>query len=79
MKSTLFAIDGYLSNYQRVSVCDDLITQLRKYFPETKILLLNKYKESFGIEKKGDYYFYYGVGFMVGPTPHEIIDSGKYS
>lgn len=79
MKSTLFAIDGYLSNYQRVSVCDDLITQLRKYFPETKILLLNKYKESFGIEKKVDYYFYYGDGFMVGPTPHEIIDSGKYS
>lgn len=79
MENFLFVIDGFLSNYQRVSVCDELISQLRKFFPEKKILLLNKYNNSFNLETKVDYYFYYGDGFMVGEPPKEIIDDGRYS
>jgi len=79
MSDFLFAIDGYLSNYQRVSVCDELISQLRKHFPNQKILLLNKHNNSFGLESKVDYYFYYGDGFMVGKTPNVIIEDGRYS
>lgn len=79
MSNFMFAIDGYLSNYQRVSACDELIKQLKKFFPDTKILLLNKYKESFGLDKSVDYYFYYSDGFMVGEPPKEIIEDGRYS
>lgn len=79
MNNYLFVIDGYLSNYQRVSVCDELITQLRSSFPDKKIMLLNKFNNSFGLESKVDYYFYYGNGFMVGETPKEIIEDGRYS
>ncbi len=79
MSKFLFVIDGYLSNYQRVSVCDELITQLRNFFPETKILLINKFNNSFGLESKVNYYFYYGDGFMVGPPPQSIIDDRRYT
>lgn len=79
MKDYLFVIDGFLSNYQRVSVCDELITQLRKFFPNKKILLLNKYSNSYGLESKVDYYFYYGDGFMVGQPPNELVENNRYS
>lgn len=78
MGDFIFVIDGYLSNYQRVSVCDELITQLKKTFPNKKILLLNKFNNSFGIESRVDYYFYYGDGFMVGYPPEEIIEDKRY-
>lgn len=78
MSNFLFVIDGYLSNYQRVSVCDELITQLKNSFPDKKILLLNKFNNSFGLESKVDYYFYYGDGFMVGPPPEEMMNDKRY-
>lgn len=78
MNDFLFVIDGYLSNYQRVSACDELIVQLRSNFPEKKILLINKFNNSFGLESKVDYYFYFGDGFMVGPPPEEIIKDNRY-
>lgn len=78
MGDFIFVIDGYLSNYQRVSVCDELIIQLKKNFPEQKILLLNKFNNSYGLESKVDYYFYYGDGFMVGQPPEEIITHERY-
>lgn len=78
MEDFLFVIDGYLSNYQRVSVCDELIVQLKKFFPDKKILLINKFNNSFGIESKVDYYFYYGDGFMVGEPPKKIIEDTRY-
>lgn len=78
MSNFLFVIDGYLSNYQRVSVCDELITQLKKTFPDKKILLINKFNDSFGLDSKVDYYFYFGDGFMVGPPPNEIVEDKRY-
>lgn len=79
MSAYIFVIDGYLSNYQRISVCDELISQLKKYFPEIKILLINKFNNSFGLESKVDYYFYYGDGFMVGHPPQDMIDDKRYN
>lgn len=78
MGDFIFVIDGYLSNYERVSVCDELIIQLKKNFPEQKILLLNKFSNSYGLESKVDYYFYYGDGFMLGQPPEEIIKDKRY-
>ena len=79
MKDTLLVIDSYLSNIERAYYCENLISQIRNHFSDYKILLINKSKESFGVEKKVDYYFNFGDSFMVGYPPNEIIDSGKYS
>lgn len=79
MEDFLFVIDGFLSDYQRVYVCDELIKQLKKTFPDKKILLINKYNNSFGLDTKVDYYFYYGDGFMVGPPPEELIVKHVYN
>jgi len=74
---TLLVIDAYLSKEERFLVCKDLIESLRNVFPEHKILLINKYKDSWDLEKAVDYY--YGCkGFLVGPPPEDILSSGKY-
>lgn len=72
-------IDSYLSNIERAYYCEKLIAQLRGHFPEYKILLINKSKESFGVEKKVDYYFNFGDSFMVGMPPKNLLESGAYS
>jgi len=52
--------------------------QLKTLYPNKKILLLNKFNNSFGLESKVDYYFHYGDGFMVGPPPEEMINDKRY-
>ena len=75
---TLIFIDAYLSNIKRASVCEDLITQIRTSFPEYKLALINKYPNSYNLESKVDYYFYYGDGIMLGKPPQEILDNELY-
>jgi len=75
---TLLFIDSYLSDLKRASVCSDLIDQLHTLFPEYKIALLNKYPNSYNLESKVDYYFYYGDSIMVGSPPQDILDNKLY-
>jgi len=79
LKPILLVIDSYLSTIERAYYCDKLITQIRTFFPEYKILLINKSKESFGVEKKVDYYFNFGDSFMVGYPPQETLENRAYS
>jgi hypothetical protein len=75
---TLIFIDSYLSDLKRASVCSDLIDQIRSFFPEYKVALLNKYPNSYNLESKVDYYFYYGEGIILGYPPQEILDQKLY-
>lgn len=79
MKKTLLVIDAYISNLERAFVCERLIDQIRKVNPQIPILLLNKSGESFGVEKRTDYYYNHGESFMVGLPPQELLDSKEYS
>lgn len=78
MSSVLFVIDSYLSNKERFDVCKNLIEQIRKIYPENKILLLNKFPNSWGLDTLVDHYYYLGESFMVGYPPKEIIDNTLY-
>lgn len=78
MSSLIFAIDSYLSNLERSEVCKNLIGQIRKIYPHKKILLINKYPNSWGLDSLVDHYYYYGEGFMVGYPPEDLLSSGKY-
>lgn len=78
MKSTIFTIDSYLSNPERADVCRNLIHQIRSLYPTYKILLINKYNNTWGLDSQVDHYYYYGEGFMVGYPPASILESGKY-
>ncbi len=75
---TLIFIDAYLSNLKRASICEDLINQIRTSFPEYKLALVNKYPNSYNLESKVDYYFYYGDGIMLNKPPQEILDNELY-
>ena len=63
-KDTLIFIDSYISDFDRVKVCADLIKQVREFYPEYKIALLNKYPDSWRLDSLVDYYFYYGHSIM---------------
>jgi hypothetical protein len=76
--STVFAIDSYLSTQERADICKNLIAQIRKSYPEKKILLINKFRESWGIDKLVDFYYFHGEGFLVGIPPKHVLESGKY-
>jgi hypothetical protein len=56
-----------------------MIDQIKSSNFEFKILLLNKSGQSFGLEKKVDYYYNHSESFMVGYPPQELLDSNKYS
>lgn len=77
MKETLLVVDCFLSNLERAAICEKLILQLRKFFPEYKILLINKSKKTYGIESSVDYYFEFGDSFIVGFPSKKIIET-KY-
>ena len=57
-KDTLIFIDAYLSSLERAALCSNLISQIREYFPEYKIAILNKYPKSYELDSLVDYYFY---------------------
>jgi len=78
MEDTLIVVDSYLSTKERYDACNELISQLKGVFVDHKILVINKYHESYGLEKHVDYYFYYGDSFMVGPPPQHLLESQKY-
>lgn len=78
MKDSLIFIDSYINNLERKEICENLIHQLREVFVDYKLGLINKYPDSWGLDKLVDYYFYYGDGFMVGDVPSHLIESGKY-
>lgn len=75
MSNILYVIDGYLSSEDKVEVTKDLIYQLRKLDPDRKIMLVNKFGNSWGLENHVDYYREYLDGFMVGHPPQDLIDS----
>jgi hypothetical protein len=76
--SALFCIDSYISNKERAAVCSDLIKKIRKIYPEKKILLINKFRKSWNLDEEVDYYYFHGTGFLLGPPPKDLIESGKY-
>jgi hypothetical protein len=76
--SVIFAIDSYLSTQERADTCKNLISQIRKAYPDKKILMINKFRESWGIDKLVDFYYFHGEGFLVGAPPKHILESGKY-
>ena len=79
MNKTLIVVDAYLSDLERAFVCERMIDQIKSSNFEFKILLLNKSGQSFGLEKKVDYYYNHSESFMVGYPPQELLDSNKYS
>ena len=78
-EKTLLVLDSYLSDLQRAFVCEQLIKKIRKFFPNYKLLLINKSHSDFGLQNKVDYYLNYGDGFMVGYPPKDILQSEAYS
>ena len=77
--STLFCIDSYLSKQERADTCRNLIHKIRKIYPDKKILLINKFRESWGLDKEVDFYYFHGEGFLVGEPPKELLTSKRYS
>lgn len=75
---TLFVIDSYLSTEERANACKNLIYQIRQVYPEKQILLINKFTNSWEIEKLVDFY-YYNKGFLLSEPPQEILSSGDYT
>ena len=78
MSSIIYVIDGYLSSQDKVDVTIELILQLKRLDPNRKIMLINKFNNSWGIENYVDYYQEYLEGFLVGHPPQDIIDSKLY-
>ena len=77
-KDTLIFIDAYISDFDRVGACANLIKQIREYYPEYKLALLNKYPDSWKLDSLVDYYFYYGDSIMVGKPPQHLLDNKLY-
>jgi hypothetical protein len=75
---TLFVIDSFLSTSERAEVCANLIAQLRQVYPNKKILVINKFQNSWGIDKLVDYYYYHGNGFLLKAPPQEMLDTYLY-
>ena len=79
MSNILYVIDGYLSSEDKVVVTMDLINQLKKLDPSRKIMLVNKFDNSWGIENEVDFYREYLDNFMVGFPPQNILDLNEYN
>jgi hypothetical protein len=79
MSNILYVIDGYLSSKDKADVTLELIQQLRKLDGSRKIMLINKFGNSWGIDTQVDFYREYLDGFMVGYPPEEIINSNLYN
>ena len=79
MSNILYVIDGYLSSKDKAEVTLELIQQLRKLDGSRKIMLINKFGNSWGIDTQVDFYREYLDGFMVGYPPEEIINSNLYN
>lgn len=79
MSSILYVIDGYLSSEDKVEVTIELINQLKKLDPNRKIMLINKFNNSWGINNMVDYYEEYLDGFLVGYPPKDILEKKEYS
>jgi hypothetical protein len=79
MSNIIYVIDGYLSSKDKAEVTLELINQLKKLDDSRKIMLINKFNNSWGIEKEVDFYREYLDGFMVGIPPQHLIDSTEYS
>jgi hypothetical protein len=77
-QDTLIFIDSYLSNSERAETCKNLISQLREYFPEYKLALLNKFDNSWKLDSLVDYYVYHSESVMVGMPPQWILDQELY-
>lgn len=77
-QDTLIFIDSYLSNNERANTCKNLISQLREYFPEYKLALLNKFDNSWELDSLVDYYLYNGDSIMIGMPPQWILDQELY-
>jgi hypothetical protein len=75
---TLLVIDSYLSKEERAMTCKNLIKDLREVYPNHKILLINKFQESWNLDAEVDYYFS-TKGFLVGYPPQDVLDSKKYA
>jgi hypothetical protein len=78
MSNILYVIDSYLSSKDKADVTLELIQQLRKLDGSRKIMLINKFGNSWGIDTQVDFYREYLDGFMVGYPPEEIINSNLY-
>ena len=78
MSNILYVIDGYLSSNDKVEVTIELIKQLREFDPQRKIMLINKFEKSWGIEEYVDYYREYVEGFLVGYPPERILKTTQY-
>ena len=79
MSNILYVIDGYLSSKDKAEVTLELIQQLRNLDGSRKIMLVNKFGNSWGIENEVDFYQEYLNNFMVGYPPKEIVDLGRYN
>jgi len=77
--NTLICIDAHLSDNERVSVCYNLIKQIKSTLTNSKILLLNKHTNSGNLESEVDYYFYYGQNVRITVPDEEILKSGAYN
>ena len=75
---TLLVIDSYLSNQERADSCKNLISQLKSFLPDHKILVINKFRESWDIDKIVDYYYFHGSGFLLGMPPQVLLESNVY-
>lgn len=78
MSSIIYVIDGYLSSQDKVDVTIELISQLKRLDPKRKVMLVNKFNNSWGIETYVDYYREYLDGFLVGYPPSDITESQFY-
>jgi hypothetical protein len=77
-QDTLIFIDSYLSNNERAETCKNLIYQIREFFPEYKLALLNKYNDPWGLDSLTDYYLNHEESIMVGIPPQWILDQELY-
>jgi len=78
MSNILYVIDGYLTSKDKFEVTLELINQLKKLDPQRKILLINKFNNSWGIEQYVDYYCEYLDGFLVGYPPNDVLENKQY-
>lgn len=77
-QDTLIFIDSYLSNNERAETCKNLIFQIREFFPEYKLALLNKYNNSWGLIPLVDYYLNSEESVTIGIPPQWILDQELY-
>ena len=77
-QDTLIFIDAYLSTHERAETCKNLIFQIKEFFPEYKLALLNKYNNSWSLDSLVDYYLHHGESIMAGLPPQWVLDQELY-